>query len=690
MTTITRRAFGAALLATSTLAVPSAAAPAKGRPRYGAFGLDLEAMDRSVVPGEDFYRYVNGAWLKTSQIPADMSRWHPYDELTEINRQRVKGLLEAAMTAPAGSPERKVGDYYATQLDLEGRDRAGLAPLAPELARVAAVTTPAALARALAQLNRDVLAQGISANPAAVGSPADAGVGVDLKNPERYLPYLGQGGLSLPNRDYYLLDQPNYVAIRAAYLTHLARMFALAGMDQGEARAARIMALETRLARAHRDATDNRQVEKRYNPMSPAELAAKAPGLDWPAYLDAAGLAGQPTLVVSQPEALAGLAAAAREVPLADWRDYLAARTLRNFAAAGPSALTAEHFEFFGKVLSGQPELAQPWKRASQATDAALGQAVGQMYLKAYFTPEARAKAQEVATNIRAAMARRIQAATWMSAPTKTRALAKLKSVEVQIGAEKPRDYSGLQVVRGEAYGNLLRVARFEYAREIGKLGKPVDRGEWEMYAHTVNGQSSAAQRKVMIPAGILQPPVFDPYADAAVNYAAVGRLMGHELSHQFDDQGSKFDERGALADWWQPQDYARFTAAGDALVGQYARYEPLPGTPINGRLTLGENIGDLAGLNLAYDAYHASLKGRPAPVLGGFTGDQRFFMSFNQVYRTLQREANLRRQLATDPHSPSQWRAAEVRNLDAWYRAFDVKPGMRDYLPPEQRVKVW
>jgi putative endopeptidase len=673
-----RRGFGAGLLAATVLA-RAPGALAQGKPRYGTFGIDLAAMDRTVVPGEDFYRYVNGTWLKTTQIPADKSRWHPYDELNEINIARVRTLVEAAGKAPVGTVERKIGDYYAAHLDEAAREKAGFTPLAPELARIAAIATPADLARALAL-------QSVNG----IGSPILAGIDIDAKQPSRYLPALEQGGLGMPDREYYLADRPNYVAARAEYVAHLARMFALAGMSDGAARAARVMALETRVARTHRSVVDDRQAEKRYNLWSPADFAAKAPGLDWNLFLETAQLGGRPTYVIAQPEAITGAAAIVRDTPIQDWRDYLAARTIRSFAGAGPKALVDENFAFQGRTLSGTPELSAPWKRALTATDAALGNAVGQLYLKAHFTPEAKAKAQEIADNVRAAMGRRIQNATWMSEATKVRALAKLKAVRLEIGAEAPRDYSGLEVRAGDAYGNQQRSARFAYARQMAKLDKPVDRGEWGMLAHTVNGSASFERLKVMIPAGILQAPVFDPYADAAVNYAAVGRLMGHEISHQFDDQGSKFDETGAMNQWWQPQDYERFKAAAERLAQQYSQYAPLPDMHIDGHLTLGENIGDLAGLSLAYDAYHASLGGKPAPVLDGFTGDQRFFMSFNQVYRTLQREANLRRQLATDPHSPAQWRAAEVRNLDAWYAAFNVKPGMKDYIAPEARAKVW
>jgi putative endopeptidase len=425
--------------------------------------------------------------------------------------------------------------------------------------------------------------------------------------------------------------------------------------------------------------------------MSRAELAAKAPGLDWDAYLQAAGIDGQPIYIVAQPSSIAACAALARDVALADWRDYLAFRAIRNFAPCGPRAFRQEDFDFNGKVLAGTPKMPEAWKQAVAQTDRALGQAVGEIYLARHFPPASRAQVTEMTRQLKLAMGRRIQGLDWMTPATKARALAKLANLRVEVGGQTPpRDYSRLEVKPGEAFENLRRTQAFTHARVTARLGRPVDRGDWSMNPQTINAQSNSTLVKVMFPAGYLQPPNFDPAADAAVNYGAIGRVIGHEISHQFDDQGSKYDETGALNDWWAPQDLARFKTATSALAAQYDGYEPLPGLHINGRLTLGENIGDLAGLAIALDAYHASLGGKPAPVLAGLTGDQRYFLSFAQTHRSLQRENALRAQLISDPHSPNEWRAAEVRNMDAWYAEFDVKPGQKMYLPPEGRVRVW
>jgi putative endopeptidase len=468
-------------------------------------------------------------------------------------------------------------------------------------------------------------------------------------------------------------------------------MLGLAGLSEAEARAARIYALEERIARAQRTRADSRDVDKLYNLWTRADFAAKAPGLDWGAFLAAAGLEGQSLFLVGEPEAIGGAAAAAGEVGLQNWRDYLAFRAIRNFAATGPKAFRDEDFDFQGRTLSGTPTQPAAWKRAAQIVDNTMGQAVGGLYIEQYFGPQARAQARAMTDAIKLAMGARIARVDWMSVPTKQRALAKLAAVRVEVGSQEPlKDYSGLAIVRGQAFGDLLSAARFDYDTKLAKLGRPVDRGEWTMNPHLVNAQSNPTLVKVMIPAGILQPPFFDANADAAVNYGAIGVVMGHELSHQFDDQGAKFDEAGALVSWWAPEDIARFRAATDRLAAQYDAYQPLPGAHINGRLTLGENIADLGGLHIAFDAYRTSLGGRPAPVLGGLAGEQRFFMSFNQVYRCLQRESSLRQTLATDPHSPGEWRAAEVRNHDAWYASFDVRPGQREYLAPADRVRVW
>jgi putative endopeptidase len=687
--TITRRAL--ALGAAAGGALLSAGRPGwgAGATEYGDFGLDLTAIDRGFAPGDDFFRYVNGAWLKTNTIPADRASWGAGGLINENTQARTRDIMETA-GATGTADGRKIADYYATLVDEAGLEQAGTAALRPVLARMAAVATPADLARELALLSFGQLSNPNGASPLPP-TPLNAGVSVDAKNPTRYVPLLSQGGIGLPDRDYYLVETPSNLATRLAYRAHAAKLFALAGFSDPDGRTARVYALEEKIARGHRTREALRDAEKRYNPFTPAELAATAPGLDWTAYLKAAGIDGQPKIIVNAPEATIAAAAAARDVPLADWRDYLALRAIRNFAPVGPKAFRDEDFDYNGRVLNGTPQMPVAWKSAVIQTDKALGQAVGQVYLARHFPAASQAMVTDMTRNLKTAMGKRIQALTWMTPATKTRALAKLAKLRVEVGGQNPpRDYSSLQVTRGDAFGNLIRAQDFDRRRTLAKLGRPVDRGEWSMNPQTINAQSNSLLVKVMFPAGYLQAPNFDPNADPAVNYGAIGRVIGHEISHQFDDQGSKFDDKGALNNWWAASDLAKFQAAGASLATQYDAYEPLPGLRINGKLTLGENIGDLAGLAMALDAYHASLGGKPAPVLGGLTGDQRFFLSFAQTHRSLQREPALRQQILTDPHSPNEWRTAEVRNVDAWYDAFDVKPGQKMYLPPAGRVRVW
>lgn len=693
--TLTRRAFSlTAAAAAGALAGAGSFARAAAIPDpqdTGTLGLDLMAMDRQVRPGDDFYRYVSGRWLRDTQIPADRGRWVEFARLEELNARRNRALLEAAAATPSTPEARKLGDLYAGLMDAPAIEAAGLAPLRPELARIQAITDRAGLARAIAQLSRDWLRPlpgGATPMPPA---PLAAGVSVDDKAPERYLPVLTQGGMGLPDRDYVLNDNPGFEKARAAYRAHLAAMFVLAGLGEPEARATRAYALEERIARTHWTREQQRDADKAYNLWTRADLEAKAPGVDWAAFLGAAGLDGQPLFLVRQPSAISGTAELVGSAPLDAWKDYLAYRAIRAFAPIGPKAFVDENFAFEDKALQGTPEPPAPWLRAGQIVDRAMGHAVGRLYLEAYFPPQARAQAELMTAQIKAAMGRRIQALSWMKPETKARAMAKLQAVRIEVGGQQPlRTYEALQVSRGDPFGNVLRAARVAYQRDLDKLGRPVDRGEWQMLPQTVNAQSSRSLVKIMFPAGIMQGLFFNPRADPAVNYGAIGVVMGHELSHQFDDQGSKYDARGALNNWWAPEDLERFKAAGDALAKQYDQYEPLPGTHINGRLTLGENIGDLAGLSIARDAYHASLKGRPAPTIGGFTADQRFFIAFAAVWRTLARDDFVRQQLATDNHAPGEWRAAEVRNVDAWYAAFAVKPDQKMYLPPDRRVTVW
>ena len=690
--TMTRRGLALSAVAGTALAgaggLASRAAAVAGQ---GGFGIDLAAMDRSVVPGDDFYRYVNGTWLKTSKIPADRSSLAEFGRLDELNTVRSRAILEGAASAPTTPEARMLGDFYASLMDEAAAETLGAKPLAPQLARIAAIATPADLARAIAEVSRSWLAPLPGGGSPVPPSPIATGVTVDLKNPTRYLPAIGQGGIGLPDRDYFLLEGPSFDKAREAYKTHMAAMFSLAGFSEPAARAARVYALEERIAKTHWTRQAQRDVEKRYNIWSRADFAAKAPGLDWGAFLTAAGFGDHDSFLVSQPSTTAGVAEAAGVVPLQDWRDYLAFRAIHAFAPYGPKTFVEENFAFNDRVLAGTPVLPERWKRAGQTIDRAMGGAVGRIYLERHFPPEARAQAQVMTANIKAAMGRRIANLAWMTPQTKARALKKLAAARVDVGGQQPlRTYDGLRVRRDDAFGNVLRAAHHDYERNLAKLGRPVDRGEWQMVPQTVNAQANPVLVKIMFPAGIMQGVFFDPAADPAVNYGAIGVVMGHELSHLFDDQGSKFDERGALNNWWTPEDLKSFTAAVEALAAQYSAYEPLPGAHLNGHLTLGENIADLAGLSLARDAYYASLNGAPAPVIDGFTADQRFYMAFNQVYRSLYREDALRQSLSTNPHSPGEWRAAEVRNVDPWYAAFDVKPGQKWYLPPEQRVRIW
>jgi len=692
---MTRRDFGlGALVGTTALATAGGAlAKAAGKANAGArgFGVDLAQIDASVAPGDDFFRHVNGKWLKTAKIPADRARLAEFNFLDDLNSGRTRAILEAAAAHPANPEAKKMGDFYASLIDQAGIEAKGVGPLQGDLKRIAAIATPADLARRIAEVSRDWLPPLPGGGAPVPPAPIAVSVSVDSKQPTRYLPSLSQGGIGLPDRDYFLLDEPAFAKARAAYRTHLAAMFKLAGLSDPEGRAGRVYALEEKIAKSHWTRAAQRDADKRYNLFRRADFAAKAPGLDWDAFLDAAGFAGQDLFLVGQPSAIAGASALTREVPLEDWRDYLAFRAIHNFAPVGPRAFVEENFAFNDRTLAGTPELPPLPKRAGQIMDRAMGHAIGRVYLAKYFPPSARAQAQAMTGQIKAAMGRRIKALAWMTPQTKARALTKLAAARIEIGGQTPlRTYDGLAVDRHDAYGNYLRAARFERDRNLRKLGRPVDRGEWSMVPQTVNAQANPVLVKIMFPAGIMQGLFFNPNADPAVNYGAIGVVMGHELSHLFDDQGSKFDEKGALNNWWTPTDLKSFTAATDALARQYDTYEPLPGAHINGRLTLGENIADLAGLSLARDAYYASLKGAPAPVIGGYTADQRFYMSYTQLYRSLSRDGFMRQALSTDPHSPGEWRAAEVRNVDPWYAAFDVKPGQKMYLPPDQRVRIW
>ena len=685
---LARLALGIVALALPATAQAAGKAGVHGKapvgPTYGSFGFDVAGMDRTVAPGDDFGRYASGTFLDHLAIPADESNYGMFTRLRDLSQERTRTIIEAAAaqkgTKP-GSEAQKVGDFYASFMDEASIEAKGLAPLKPHLDAITAIQTRADLARSLGQAGR-----------LRMSTPVGIGVEQDMKNPNQMAVYVGQGGLGLPDRDYYLdTKNPKFAEIRGKYLTHIATLLRLAGMDSPEARAKGIFELETKLAGVHWTKVEERQIEKLYNPIQRANLDHTYPGLDWTALLTAAGIQHQTELIIAHPSAIRGTAKLLTGEPLETWKDYLRFHVLKGAAPYLPKAFVDENFAFNGTVLSGQPENQPRWKRGANLTAGALGEAVGKLYVAKYFPPESKRQADLLVKNIIAAMDQRLSHLAWMDPKTKGEARAKLAKFTPKIGyPSKWRDYSKLEVRRGDALGNVLRAADFEYQRQVDKIGKPIDRSEWGMTPMTVNAYANPFWNEIVFPAAILQPPFFDAKADPAVNYGGIGVVIGHEISHHFDDQGRKFDKEGKLADWWTPEDVKRFTALTDQVVKQYAAYEPLPGTHVNGELTLGENMADLAGANVAYDAYHKSLGGKPAKVLDGFTGDQRFFLGFAQVWRQKYRDASLLQQITTNEHTPGHLRPNVVRNLDAWYTAFDVKPGGKLYLAPADRIKVW
>ena len=655
---------------------------ANGKPKLGDFGVDLTAMDTSVKPGDDFYRYINGKWDDRTEIPADRSSWGGFAQLRELSDARTRVVIEDAAKAqnPGGSAADKIGTTYATFMDEAAIEAAGAKPLQPYLTKVAAIRTPADLARAFA----DGQMHGID-------MPIGANVQQDLKDNTQYAVYVGQGGLGLPDRDYYLVDNPKFEEARTKYVAYIAQMLQLAGQPDPQGSAQRVFALEKQIAQYHWTRAEQRQVEKGYNPMPTAELATRMPGFDWAAMLAEQKVGDQTRVIVGQPSALTGTAKLVAATPLKTWKEYIAFHTISSKAPLLSKPFVDANFAFYGTTLSGTPQLRERWKRGVGLVNSAMGEAVGQIYVQRYFPPAAKAKADELVRNLIAAMDIRLSKLEWMAPETKVKARAKLAAFTPKIGyPDKWRDYSTLTVVKGDVLGNAERASQFDYDRDVAKIGKPVDRSEWFMTPQTVNAYANPVMNEVVFPAAILQPPFFDPNADAAVNYGGIGAVIGHELSHHFDDQGRKFDPRGNFSEWWTPQDVTRFKGYTDKVVAQYAAYEPIPGGHVNGELTLGENMADLAGVNVALDAYHISLKGKTPPVIDGFTGDQRFFLGFGQIWQTKSREEAIRQQITTDPHTPGQYRGFAVRNLDAWYKAFDVKPGQKYYLAPADRIKVW
>ncbi|HEX5051619.1 MAG TPA: M13 family metallopeptidase [Planctomycetota bacterium] len=665
--------------------------PATGsKPELGTFGVDLAGMDRGVAPGDDFYEYVDGNWDKHTEIPADRSRYSSFSGLDDRAKARTRAIIdEAAARSGASGDEKKIADFYRAFLDEAAIEAAALRPLQPELAGIAALADKQALATALGgTLRADV--DLLNATDWETDRLFGLWVSPHLQRPEVCAPYLVQGGLSLPDRDFYL-EGGRMAETRAAYEVHVARVLSLAGLADASGKAARILALETAIARVHATGEQTNDVKQGANYWRRADFAAKAPGLDWDAFFAGAGMPQQDEFIVWQPGATAGIAALVGSEPLATWQDYLTFHALERASPLLPKAFADEHFAFYGTTLNGTPQQQERWKRAIAAVDAALGEAVGRLYVARHFSAATKARAEAMVQDLLTAFGHRIDALEWMSPTTKARARKKLAGMKVAMGyPEKWRDYSALEVRADDALGNKERAGLFEYRRNLAKLGKPPDRDEWYMLPHEVNALNIPIENRLIFPAAILEAPFFDPAADDAVNYGAIGAVIGHEISHSFDSSGALFDEQGRLANWWTPDDFAKFEAAGARLAAQFDGYKPFPDLAVNGKLTLGENIADVAGLATAIDAYHLSQRGKPPVVIDGFSPDQRLFLGFAQVWRSKAREKSLRNQILTNVHAPGRYRAATVRNQDAWYTAFAVPADAKLYLPPDQRVKVW
>ena len=655
-------------------------------------GLDLAGIDHAVKPGDNFFDYANGAWLKTAQIPADRSSTGTFLKIFELTEQHTADLIRnaGASRPAAGSNARRIADYYAAYMDEAAIERHGLAPLKPELSAIDAIASKDDLARVLGgRLRADV--DPINATNFHTENLFGLFVTQGLEDPSHTVAYLLQGGLAMPSRDYYLSSDPHMAAFRDKYRAYVAALLQQAGIADAAAKADTVIALETKIARAQESLIDSQDVHKANNLWTMADFARKAPGLDWAAYFKAAGLDGQKQIDVWQPSATAGLAALVASEPLAAWKDLLTFHTLDAAAPLLPKAYADLSFDFYGRTLQGTPEQQPRWKRAVGATNSDLGDAVGQLYVKKYFPASSKAEVQQLVKHLIAAFDERLDTLGWMTPATRAKAKEKLVALKVGVGyPEQWRDYATLEVSADDPLGNHLRAEKHEYEHQLAKLGRPVDRGEWWMTPQTVNAVNLPLQNALNFPAAILQAPFFDPKADAAANYGAIGAIIGHEISHSFDNTGADFDAQGKLENWWTPADEAHFKSATQQLARQFDQYEALPGLHVNGEQTLGEDIADVSGLTIAYLAYHKSLGGKPAPVIDGLSGDQRFFLAFGQAWRSKMRDAALRQRLATDVHAPAQFRALTVRNLDAWYPAFDVKPGEKLYLAPDQRVKIW
>ena len=666
-------------------ATPAVESVAVSTPELGSFGIDLSHQDANTRPGDDFFRYTNGSWLDSYELPADRSNYGSFSVLGDRSDERVRTIItDLASIEPAqDSMEQKISDYYLSYMNTDALNELGIGPILPGLSRLAEIDTQEELVAAFGRARIDTTA-----------SPISFGIGADRSDPDRHQLGVSVGGIGLPDRDYYLQDTEQYQNVRAEYVAHIERLLDFADIEDGAAKAASILAVETRIAEHIWPRADRRNRDLTYNPMTFDEFLAAYPGFDWNGYFRAAGITSLEDLNVSYPSAMAPIIDLIAEIPVADWNSYMTYHFISNNASVLSEEIDRENFHFYSTVLNGVPEQRERWERGVGRVGAlnSLGEAVGQVYVERHFPESAKQQMEELVENLRAALAQSIEQLDWMGEETKEEAMLKLNAFRPKIAyPDEWTDLSSIEIVRDDLFANAQSVREFNYEDSLSRLGEPTNREEWGMTPQTVNAYYNSSFNEIVFPAGILQPPFFDPAADLAVNYGGIGAVIGHEMGHGFDDQGSKSDYMGVQRNWWTDEDRANFEVLTTALAAQYDQFEPVPGYFIDGNFTLGENIGDVGGLSLAYRAYKMALNGEEAPVIDGLTGDQRFFLSWAQVWQRKYREDALIQRLTSDPHSPSEFRVnGVVRNFDEWYDAFDVQPEDALYLPPEERIRIW
>lgn len=671
--------------ATQTADNSQAVSTEQAKPELGTWGVDLTAQKKTVKPGDNFFEYMNGHWLDEFEMPADRTNYGAFTVLAERSRDQVKTIIDEVSGGdyPEGSVEQKIGDYYASYMDVESVNAKGIKPLQPLLDQIASIENQDDLTRAFAMAGKENMS-----------SPISGWIGVDRINPDAHKVNIAMSGMGLPDRDYYLEDSERNNQIRAEYKKHIAKMFSLAGIEGGEQKAEAILALETKLAEHQLPRADRRNRDKTYNPTTVEELKTNYAGFDWDTYFEVAGIQGFDEVNVYLPAPLKGAIELVNSEDIETWKAHLTYHTISNHASILSEEFDAANFAFYGTVLRGQQQQQDRWKRGVQRVGGldALGEAIGQVYVKRHFPAAAKTEMKELVENLRTALGQRIDTLTWMGEETKKEARLKLAAFNPKIGyPDEWKDLSGLDIVEGDLFTNAKNVDYYNYEDQISRLHKKTDRSEWFMTPQTVNAYYNPSFNEIVFPAAILQPPFFDLHADPAVNYGGIGAVIGHEMGHGFDDQGSKSDSKGVQRNWWTDADRAAFEELTKKLGAQYDQYEAVPGGFVDGNFTMGENIGDLGGLAMAYHAYKLSLNGEEAPVIDGLTGDQRFFMAWAQVWKRKYTEEELRTRLKTDPHSPSEYRVnGIVRNMDEWYEAFEISEDDAMYLPPEERVAIW